>query len=184
MKKKVEILSPSQVFYDFIIKQKVNDLQPGKRYYYRLLYGTNRSNIKIGKTCTFKTLYNPEKENECTFIVVTGMNYHFFHYGSTLWNGPPYKGPDKNLGYPALKTILNMQPDFFVGTGDNVYYDIPLETAAQTQEGLRKKYHEQFSQPRFIDLFAQIPTYWEKDDHDYRFNDSDPYTDTDIFSQK
>jgi len=71
----------------------------------------------------------------------------------------------------ALKTILDMQPDFFVATGDNVYYDHPTETAAQTQQQLRKKWHPQFAQPRYIELFAQIPTYWEKDDHNYRYND-------------
>jgi alkaline phosphatase/alkaline phosphatase D len=39
---------------------------------------------------------------------------------------------------------------------------------------MRMKHHEQFSQPRFVDLFREVATYWEKDDHDYRFNDSDP----------
>ena len=43
--------------------------------------------------------------------------------------------------------------------------------------GMRKKYHEQFAQPRFIELFASVPTYWEKDDHDYRVNDCDPHID-------
>ena len=32
-------------------------------------------------------------------------------------------------------------------------------------------------QPRFQDLFAEVGTYWEKDDHDYRLNDADPFTD-------
>ncbi len=41
---------------------------------------------------------------------------------------------------------------------------------------MRKKYHEQFSQRRFIDLFRNVPTYWEVDDHDYRKNDADPFT--------
>jgi len=39
-----------------------------------------------------------------------------------------------------------------------------------------RKWHEQFVQPRFIELFSQVPTYWEKDDHDHRFNDCDPHT--------
>jgi hypothetical protein len=34
-----------------------------------------------------------------------------------------------------------------------------------------------FVQPRFKELFRNIATYWEKDDHDYRVNDSDPYVD-------
>lgn len=157
---------------DFIIKQKVNNLRSGTRYYYRLLYGPDTNKIKTGNTCTFRTLESPDSKRKTTFVVVTGMSYYKFHHGVRA-----YKGPDKRLGYPALKTILGMKPDFFVGTGDNVYYDHPEETAAQTQQQLRKKYHEQFVQPRYIELFAQVPTYWEKDDHDYRYNDSDNTTD-------
>jgi alkaline phosphatase/alkaline phosphatase D len=155
--------------HDYIIKQKVNNLSNGTLYYYRLLYGRDQHEIKKGKTCTFKTLDGPEAETEITFVVVTGMNYNLFHYGSG--SRTAYKGHDKHLGYPALKTILDMQPDFFVGTGDNIYYDNPSKTAAKTREELRKKWHEQFVQPRYINLFARIPTYWEKDDHDHRYND-------------
>ena len=42
---------------------------------------------------------------------------------------------------------------------------------------MRKKYHEQFYQLRFRELFSETATYWEKDDHDYRMNDADPTTD-------
>ena len=45
------------------------------------------------------------------------------------------------------------------------------------EKGMRQKYHVQFIQQRFKDLFASMGTYWEKDDHDYRLNDADPYTD-------
>jgi len=38
---------------------------------------------------------------------------------------------------------------------------------------MRKKYHEQFSQQPYRELFQSVPTYWEKDDHDYRYNDCD-----------
>jgi len=96
------------------------------------------------------------------------MNYYPFQ----IFEGPP----NKELGYPALETILGMNPDFFVGTGDNVYYDafpVPKKTEAE----LRDVWHMQFVQPRFVSLFSQVPTYWEKDDHDFRYNDADPYCD-------
>jgi alkaline phosphatase/alkaline phosphatase D len=38
---------------------------------------------------------------------------------------------------------------------------------------MRQKWHEQFVQPRYHDLFAKVPTYWEVDDHDYRIDDGD-----------
>ncbi len=85
----------------------------------------------------------------------------------------PYSGKDKDLGYPALKSILELKPDFFVGTGDNVYYDTPDDPRAQTVPEMRQKWHEQFIQPRYLNLFARVPTFWMVDDHDYRIDDGD-----------
>jgi alkaline phosphatase/alkaline phosphatase D len=42
---------------------------------------------------------------------------------------------------------------------------------------MRNVWHKQFILPRYVSLFSKIPTYWEKDDHDHRYNDSDPYGD-------
>ncbi len=162
--------------YDYIVKIKVSGLTPGTRYFYRLRYGASPANTKLGRSCSFKTLAGSGKSVPISFVVVTGMNYAFFQEGAPRFKRPKYEGPDKHLGYPALSTILRMSPDFFVGTGDNVYYDHPAAQRARTQEELRRKWHEQFVQQRFIELFRRVPTYWEKDDHDHRFNDSDPHT--------
>jgi alkaline phosphatase/alkaline phosphatase D len=105
--------------------------------------------------------------------IVTGMNYSFFHYAGS-GRTKPYTGPDRELGYPALAAVRKLKPDYFVGTGDNVYYDHPGHCSrAQTQHEMRKKHYEHYSQPRFLDLFREVATYWMKDDHDHRFNDSD-----------
>lgn len=170
--------------YDYVLKRKITGLTPDTRYYYRLVYGPNREDTRIAPTCQFKTLGGV---GEVSFAVVTGMNYFFFHEGSYR-KGGGHKGPDKDLGYPALATMLTLEPDFFVATGDTVYFDHPEKRGdrytglawqgrATTEAEMRRKYHEQFRQPRFIDLFAEVPTYWEVDDHDYRFNDCDNSTD-------
>ncbi len=150
---------------DFIVKTGIDGLNPGTRYYYRLVYGPDRDLVRPGPTRTFKTLDGADVASEVSFVVVTGMRYSAFQN--------QYEGPDKALGYPALATILDMRPDFFVATGDNVYYDVPFQSAARSPAELRQKWHEQFAQPRYADLFAEVPTYWEKDDHDSRYNDSD-----------
>jgi alkaline phosphatase/alkaline phosphatase D len=153
---------------DFMIKEKVSGLEPGTRYYYRLLYGEEENALVTGNTCTFRTLDGPDVAREVSFAVVTGMNYYKFQVF--------LERPDKELGYPALETILGMNPDFFVGTGDNIYYDaFPIPKVTQAE--LRDTWHMQFVQPRYISLFSQVPTYWEKDDHDFRYNDADPYCD-------
>lgn len=156
---------------DFIVKTTVSGLRPGTRYHYRLLYGSSRDKVKQGRVCTFRTLAGPERETEVSFVVVTGMNYHHFHYGRANRPQSAYQGDDRELGYPALVSILKLEPDFVVATGDNVYYD--CGPVARSQPELRAKWHEQFVQPRFADLFASVPTYWEKDDHDHRYNDCD-----------
>lgn len=161
---------------DFIVKTRVSGLAPATRYHYRLRYGPDQGNTRLGPAATFKTLSGRQRSAVVSFVVVTGMNYAFFQDGAPKFDRPRYEGHDKPLGYPALATILRMKPDFFVGTGDNVYYDHPADSRARTRAELRKKWHEQFVQPRFIELFRQVPTYWEKDDHDHRFNDSDPHT--------
>jgi alkaline phosphatase/alkaline phosphatase D len=66
-----------------------------------------------------------------------------------------------------------LKPDFFIGTGDIVYYDHPPQTPAKTLPELRKKWHEQFRFPRIIEFLANTPGYWSKDDHDFRSNDAD-----------
>ncbi len=160
-------------YSDFIVKRKVGDLDPATRYYYRLHYGQAKDSSRTSETATFRTLAGGEIAAPYSFAVVTGMNYSFFHFTGSSRLGP-YEGPDKDLGYPALASILKLRPDFFVGTGDNVYYDHPGHRGrAQTLHEMRRKHHEQYSQPRFLDLFKSVATYWMKDDHDHRFDDSD-----------
>lgn len=178
---------------DFILKSKIESLAPGSTYFYRLHYGHDK---QLSKTASFKTNFGKDNKGESSLIVVTGMNHYHFHYGNYN-RSLAYKGDDKHLGYPALKAILDLKPDYFIGTGDNVYFDHPALSGYQRniergrdphpggydgkevvdEKGMRKKYHQQFYQPRFRDLFEQVATYWEKDDHDYRLNDADPYTD-------
>ncbi len=160
-------------YSDFIVKTKITGLEPATRYHYRLHYGRSKDGTRRSEAATFRTLAGRDVAAPYSFAVVTGMNYSFFHYTGSSRVGP-YEGPDKDLGYPALASILKLQPDFFVGTGDNVYYDHPGHRGrAQTRHEMRKKHHEQYSQPRFLDLFRKVATYWMKDDHDHRFDDSD-----------
>lgn len=181
---------------DFIIKKKIDGLKSGTTYYYRLQFGAENDPLFTSETGTFKTLQGSEGDVKVSMAVVTGMNYYHFYFGRYN-RDMAYSGSDRVLGYPALKSILSLQPDYFIGTGDNVYFDHPnknnFDNAVKRgknphpgryggievldEVGMRRKYHEQFVQPRFKDLFKEVSTYWEKDDHDYRFNDGDPYSD-------
>ena len=173
---------------DFIARTAFRNLQPGQRYVVATELADSAKALAdgavLGPTAHFKTHPGKGKAEAVSFVVVTGMNYAKFHGDGRidkkihlLHNNTklprPYAGPDKHLGYPALASILKLRPDFFVGTGDNVYYDTPKEPRSQTAAEMRQKWHEQFAQPRYRDLFARVPTYWEVDDHDYRIDDGD-----------
>ncbi|GAB5520212.1 MAG: alkaline phosphatase D family protein [Rhodothermales bacterium] len=180
---------------DYIVKVMVRDLEPGTRYQYRVEYGLDANRTRSSAPASFRTLHG-DAPGTTRMVITTGMNYYHFHFGR-YDSTAAYAGPDKHLGYPALAAITDLQPDYFVGTGDNVYFDHPAEVdmepaiargqmpaggwfggkAALTEAEIRRKYHLQFVQPRFVDLFAQVGTYWEKDDHDHRVNDSDPHMD-------
>jgi alkaline phosphatase/alkaline phosphatase D len=153
---------------DYIVKARVTGLEPGTRYHYRLLSrGGEENEPEAGPTGTFRTLDEGQVEREISFVVVTGMNAFAFRVRDDAEN--------KKLGFPALETIASQAPDFLVATGDNVYYDTPYIGRAKSRDSMRAKWHRQFATPRFEALFQRIPVYWQKDDHDYRYNDADPY---------
>lgn len=175
---------PAKPARDHIARATFRSLQPGTAYTCTTRIGATKESLRQGPTAKFTTLPGADSTAPVRFVVVTGMNYAKFHGDDRIDRKihleqnntklpAPYTGPDKHLGYPALASILKLKPDFFVGTGDNVYYDTPKEPRAQKVAELRQKWHEQFVQPRYRNLFASVPTYWMVDDHDYRKDDCD-----------
>ncbi|MCC7336579.1 MAG: alkaline phosphatase D family protein [Pirellulaceae bacterium] len=169
---------------DFIARVEFKGLKAGVRYQCSTRIGVSDDTLRPGPSAEFRTCFGPSMSDVVRLVVVTGMNYAKFHGDDRIdplqhriennTDLPqPYAGPDKHLGYPSLASILNLKPQFFVGTGDNVYYDTPDNPRAQSVSEMRQKWHEQFIQPRYRELFAQVPTYWMVDDHDYRIDDGD-----------
>jgi arylsulfatase A-like enzyme/phosphodiesterase/alkaline phosphatase D-like protein len=184
---KREVVSPelqATADRDFIVRVAFDQLQPGTRYTVHTRIGMTSDDLRPGPTATFRTHPGEKAADSVSFVVVTGMNYAKFHGDNRIDRKihveqnntelpAAYSKPDKHLGYPSLVSILKLKPNFFVGTGDNVYYDTPKKPRAETVPQLRQKWHEQFVQPRYRDLFAAVPTYWMIDDHDYRIDDGD-----------
>ena len=185
--------SPANDQHDFIVRNELTQLRPATRYYYRAVFGADQNALKYGPTCSFQTLPGADKQEEIRFIIGSCMNYCKFMHGKPARASGPVTATDedKQLGYPALAAMAAVKPAFFVGTGDIVYYDNPIRVAATIPE-LRQCWHEQFRFPRFIDFLQDVPTYWSKDDHDFRYNDSDntkdklplPMTGIDLFREQ
>lgn len=160
---------------DFIVRAPITELKPGQLYHYRPVFGADEGHAKPGAPCLFSTLPGRDSDKSVTFIVGSCMNYNKFIHGKEGKASGPVTATeeDKALGYPSFAAMAPLKAEFFVGTGDIVYYDNILNGPAQALPELRACWHEQFRFPRMIDFFARTPTYWSKDDHDFRFNDSD-----------
>ncbi|MFK5923634.1 MAG: alkaline phosphatase D family protein [Verrucomicrobiota bacterium] len=182
--KKQTLIAKAEASHDFIARVQFDQLKAGTPYQCKTRIGVDKDHLSDGPTATFKTLPGADSDQAVRFVVVTGMNYAKFHGDHRIDKAEhllenntklpdAYTGADKDLGYPALAAILKAKPDFFVATGDNVYYDTPNNPQAREISELRQKWHEQFVQPRYKELFAAVPTYWMVDDHDYRTDDCD-----------
>jgi len=156
---------------DFILKAQIDGLSPATTYHYRVVFGIDPEHTRASDAASFETLPDAGQNAAMSFVLTSCLNYAFFQYGDK--SHPPANLVDRKLGYSALESIRRLNPDFVILNGDCVYYDHPWQTRAKTHSELRKKWHEQYAMPRFQKLFAQTATYWLKDDHDHRYNDSD-----------
>lgn len=161
--------------HDFIVRVKATDLKPATDYFYRVVFGRDKKLTEVGPIHRFKTLPGASIDRDVRFVMGSCMNYNKFMHGeSGKASGPiTASDDDKNRGFPALQAIGELQPDFFIGTGDIVYYDNVLNGPAQSLPELRQCWHEQFRFARLKHVFNNTASYWSKDDHDFRFNDSD-----------
>lgn len=157
---------------DFIIRAQLTDLKPGTKYFYRAVIGEKKQDARPQRTCSFETLPGEAATVPLSFAMGSCQNYAFFMFGKSK-NHEPAPEADRKLGYPSYAAMTELDPAFFIGTGDIVYYDHPASTAAKTLPELRRKWHEQFRFPRMVTFFSQTPAYWLKDDHDFRYNDAD-----------
>ncbi|MFP4288036.1 MAG: alkaline phosphatase D family protein [Bacteroidales bacterium] len=163
---------------DYIIKENFTSLLPATKYYYLSEFGTDKENTYRSKIQSFQTLPSEDESENVSFVMVTGSHLDRFYLGGgfgkpSLQGADAYTAPDKYLGFPAFEAITELEPDFFIGNGDNVYYDHPPDMKSKTREELRANWQRQFSMPRIREMFAQVPTFWMLDDHDHRFDDSD-----------
>lgn len=162
---------------DFIVRTKLTGLRSGTTYFYRPLIGRNQESFRAGPTRQFSTLPGAQANRDVRFCVGSCMIYERFIDGTSANKLPiTTTDEDRSLGYPAFAAMNELKPDFFIGTGDIVYYDWPRtkdQPAATALPDLRKKWHEQFRFPRLVDFFGRTPAYWSKDDHDFRFDDAD-----------
>ena len=162
---------------DYIIRKLISGLKPAQKYYYRtiaLVQGT--ADYLSSHTGSFTTLPEPANSSSVSFITSTGFNYEKF-YGIDKPATEVASERDQMLGFEAFEAVKKLKPDFFVANGDVVYYDKPgnedSEYYAMSKTQMQAKWHRYFAMPRNRDMMLEVPVFYLKDDHDYRFNDCD-----------
>ena len=141
---------------DFTRQIRLEGLRP--RTAYELLVegrATERSKVTSHLDGKFSTAPLPNNSARVVFTVSTGQGNN---------------DQDRPDGFQIYPSMLKMQPDFFVHTGDIVYYD----RLAKTLPLARYHWQRTFSWPTNLEFHRQIPSYFEKDDHDTWLDDCWP----------
>jgi len=140
----------------FSTQFKLSDLSPGKEY--ELLVEASPlkgSGISASMKGSFKTAPAKNVAANVNFIAITCTSY---------------PDVDSDTGYKIYPSSLKLDPEFFVHTGDIVYYD----DLAKTADLARWHWDRMYSYPNNIEYHRQVTSYFVKDDHDTWMNDAHP----------
>lgn len=99
----------------------------------------------------FRTTPAADQPAPVRFTVVTGQGYH--------------RRDAEELGHAIYPLMLALDPDFFVHTGDIVYYD-RKEPLAKDIATARAHWHRMYALPYQREFHARVASYFIKDDHD------------------
>ncbi|MDG1986829.1 MAG: alkaline phosphatase D family protein [Halieaceae bacterium] len=139
---------------DYYLQFEIPDLKADTRYYYRAeMIETTSDKERFSDIFSFKTAPMPTDRKDIHFQVTTCQS---------------------TQGLPTYSTMLSQNPDFLVSAGDTVYYD---KFDVRSEEEAYWIYQKDYGTPYTINYFARTSAYFMKDDHDYRYNDADPYSD-------
>jgi alkaline phosphatase D len=140
---------------DFTRQIKLVGLRPGTRYQVRV--ETRAPDGTVGRSLEggFQTAPDPDVAARVVFTVSTGQMFG---------------DQDRPDGFQIYPTMLKLDPDFFVHTGDIVYYD----RLAKTLDLAHWHWQRTYSRPTNVDFHRQVASYFIKDDHDTWINDCWP----------
>ncbi len=147
---------------DHTVQVPLKHLDPNTEYTLRLEgKATKQSTGSSAIEGHFRT--PPRKLEAIPVTFTTSTCQYFWSYDDSL------------KGFQTYQSMARLNPDFFVQTGDYVYYDKPGPLAS-TPEKARHKWHAMNGWPSLIDFLRQTPVYLIKDDHDLLSDDAHAQT--------
>ncbi len=144
---------------DFTQQFRLTGLQSGSQYVIEVEYGANKYLGLKTLAGSFRTAPAPDTVAPVTFTVTTGQRY---------------PDRDSDNGFKIYGQMLKMDPDFFVHTGDILYYDELAKTPALANWHWQRIY----SLESAVEFHKNVASYFMKDDHDTLVNDSWPTMET------
>ncbi len=144
---------------DFTRQIEITDLTPATKYQLRIESRSTAGTPGASLETSVKTAPAPTTPASVTFTVVTGQSFH--------------RRDDKANGHKIYPLMEAMKPNFFVHTGDIVYYD-KAGPVANNVALARFKWQRVYGLPFQKSFHNKIPSYFIKDDHDTVKNDSWP----------
>ena len=139
---------------DYTRQIRLENLQAGTLYLFKV---ECKAGVKgPGISGRFRTAPAADDPAKVLFTVSTGQAY----------NDLDIPGE----GYKIYKSMLKLAPDFFVHTGDIVYYD----RLAKNEALARWHWQRTYSLPTNVEFHRQVASYFIKDDHDTWMNDCWP----------
>ena len=145
---------------DYTHQFHLTDLLAGGEYEILLEASSNKNNkVSASVEGKFKTPPSADVAAQVNFIVTTGTSY---------------PDVDSESGYKLYPNALKLDPEFFVHTGDIIYYD----ALGKTADLARWHWDRMYSYPNNIEFHKQVASYFIKDDHDTWVNDCYPGMET------
>lgn len=147
----------------FVALLIADTLEPGKKYLYELLI--NNEVVKLPYPTSFQTQalwkWRTDPPN-ISFVMGSG----------TYINEEAYDRPGKGYGdgYQIFNTMAELNPDFMIWLGDNIYL---REPDWNSKTGIHHRYTHTRSLPEMQAFLASTHNYAIVDDHDFGPNDSD-----------
>jgi len=143
---------------DFTQQVLIKNLLPGTSY--SLTSQSRDGEMKVGATIkgSFRTAPDPKSRSDVKFAVITGQEYH---------------RKDSVEGHKIYGPMKNLDPDFFIHTGDIIYYD-KSGPRANSPDLARYKWNRMYAMPFQRSFHNHVASYFIKDDHDTLRNDCWP----------
>lgn len=144
---------------DFTAKVFFEKLKPGRCYQVLLEAGPTASAVsgtEKGNFCTAPSI------NTIVPVSLTSSTCQYF-----------WSYDDDKRGFKTYDSMNRLTPDFYIQTGDYVYYDKPGPLAT-TSAKARHKWHAMDSWPSLVNFYKSTPVYLLKDDHDLLADDAGP----------